>query len=377
MTDAAALVELKGVSKSYADVEVLQNINLSIFRGEFLSVLGPSGSGKSTILRTIGGFEKPTSGQVLLNGSNITELPPNRRPFNTVFQDYALFPHLTVEQNVDYGVRVQGVPRAERRQRVSETLQLVELEGFTKRYPNELSGGQKQRAALARSIVCRPTLILLDEPLAALDLKLRQQMQGFLKNIQREINTSFVFVTHDQEEAIFLGDRVCVVDQGQILQIDKPEIVYFHPLTRFVAEFMGENNILTGVIKAVSEETLTVKTKIGDVSCVHQQEWQSHIPALNTQCEVTFRPESVILFEKEPSESSNLNYFSGQVSSTTFHGPRTDISVVLPTIQDDEVKVNASFPSGAQAPNYQIGDIVFVAWHVSATGLLAIDRQTQ
>ncbi len=237
-------LELRNLGKRYGPVEVLGPLNLEVSNGEFLTLLGPSGSGKTTVLRIVGGFTDASSGHVLFDGSDITDAPAYRRPFNTVFQDYALFPHMTVEQNVGYGPLVQG---RQVKKLIGETIEVVGLSGLRDRYPAQLSGGQKQRVALARAIVCEPKVILLDEPLAALDANLRRQMQLFLKQIQRRINTTFMFVTHDQDEAIAMSDRIVVMNQGAIEQVGTPKEIYFHPRTRFVAGFFGDNNLIEGV----------------------------------------------------------------------------------------------------------------------------------
>jgi spermidine/putrescine ABC transporter ATP-binding subunit len=217
---------------------------LHIHQGEFFSLLGPSGSGKTTLLNLIGGFEHPSSGQVSIDGRVVNDLPPFRRPVNTVFQSYALFPHMTVEKNVAYPLRMGGVARAERKTRVRDALEMVGLVGFERRRPNELSGGQRQRVALARALVGRPRLLLLDEPLGALDLQLRQQMQTMLKHLQRTVGITFVYVTHDQGEALSMSDRVAVVSNGKIEQIGTPREIYTRPTTRFVASFIGRTNFL-------------------------------------------------------------------------------------------------------------------------------------
>jgi spermidine/putrescine transport system ATP-binding protein len=245
MTDGAtAILRLQGVAKSYGATRVLHPIDLEVMDGEFLTILGPSGSGKTTILRLIGGFTRPDEGRILLDGADIAGTPPFARPFNTVFQDYALFPHMTVRKNVGYGLRTRGVPRDETEKRVDQVLEIVGLAPLSGRYPAEMSGGQRQRAALARAIVCEPRIVLLDEPLAALDAELRRSMRGFLKDLQRRIGTSFVFITHDQEEAIAVSDRIVVTSEGRIEQIGSPEDIYYRPASRFVAGFFGENNIL-------------------------------------------------------------------------------------------------------------------------------------
>ena len=258
-----SLVELVGIAKSYGAVRILAGIDLAIRDGEFITLLGPSGSGKTTILRLIGGFLQADAGRILLDGQEIGALPINRRPFNTVFQDYALFPHLKIFGNVAYGLKVRGLPRAEIERRVGEVLELVQLGAMRDRYPSQLSGGQRQRVALARAIVCRPRLVLLDEPLAALDVALRRQMQQFLKAIQREIQTTFLFVTHDQEEAITMSDRICVMDQGAILQTGSAEDLYYRPARGFVARFFGDNNLIEGRVVGQAHGTALLDTPIG------------------------------------------------------------------------------------------------------------------
>ncbi len=238
-------IELVGVSKTFGAVTAVQNLDLVINDGEFFSMLGPSGSGKTTVLRIIAGFEPATSGTVMLNGEDVTSKAPFDRDVNTVFQDYALFPHMTVLENVAYGLRVRGVARADRTAQALEALRMVQLEGFENRKPSELSGGQRQRVALARAVVVKPKVLLLDEPLGALDLKLREQMQIELKELQRELGITFIFVTHDQEEALTLSDRVAVFNQGRIEQIGTPRQLYEHPESEFVARFVGTSNFFS------------------------------------------------------------------------------------------------------------------------------------
>jgi len=241
---ATADVEVVGVRKAYGTVEAVAGVDFEVAAGSFFTLLGPSGSGKTTTLRLVAGFERPDAGTIRLAGADITGLPPYTRDVNTVFQDYALFPHMTVAENVGYGLRVRKVGRAERRRRVSEVLETVRLAEYGDRKPIQLSGGQRQRVALARSIVNRPRVLLLDEPLGALDLKLRQEMQGFLKSLQRELGMTFVYVTHDQEEALTMSDRIAVFNHGRIEQIGAPEEVYDRPATEFVAGFVGTSNIV-------------------------------------------------------------------------------------------------------------------------------------
>ena len=237
-------VRVTGLRKRYGDVTAVDGVDLEIGRGEFFTMLGPSGSGKTTTLRVIAGFERPDEGTVELRGEDVSELPPYARNVNTVFQDYALFPHMTVQENVEYGLRVKKVARAERRTRAGEALELVQLTGYGARKPAQLSGGQRQRVALARAIVNRPQALLLDEPLGALDLKLRQELQVELKRIQQELGITFVYVTHDQEEALTMSDRLAVFNDGRIEQVGAPAEVYEHPASEFIAGFIGVSNVL-------------------------------------------------------------------------------------------------------------------------------------
>lgn len=247
-TEPTIAVRLRGLSKRFgsgdAAVDAVRDVSLDVHDGEFLTLLGPSGSGKTTVLRMIAGFELPTSGTIELAGADVTNTPPFDRDVNTVFQDYALFPHMTVQQNVEYGLRVAKVPKDDRRRRAQESLEAVRLTGYGDRKPQQLSGGQRQRVALARALVNRPQVLLLDEPLGALDLKLREQMQIELKEIQRQVGITFIFVTHDQEEALTMSDRIAVFDSGGIEQVGSPEDVYERPASEFVAGFVGTSNLL-------------------------------------------------------------------------------------------------------------------------------------
>jgi putative spermidine/putrescine transport system ATP-binding protein len=244
--DAASAVSLEDVVKRFGDVVAVDGVTLDVSAGEFFSLLGPSGSGKTTCLRMIAGFEQPTSGRILLGTRDVSDLPPFERDVNTVFQDYALFPHMTVAQNVAYGLMVRKTPKDERNTRVAEALEMVRLQQMGNRKPGQLSGGQRQRVALARSLVMRPNVLLLDEPLGALDLKLRQAMQIELKEIQQEVGLTFIYVTHDQEEALTMSDRLAVFNQGKVEQVGSPAEVYEMPATAFVAGFIGVSNVLDG-----------------------------------------------------------------------------------------------------------------------------------
>ncbi|HQR26086.1 MAG TPA: ABC transporter ATP-binding protein [Nocardioides sp.] len=243
---ATPAIRLEGIAKHFGPVTAVDGVDLAIEDGEFFSMLGPSGSGKTTVLRMVAGFEAPTAGRILLGGQDVTGRPPHARDVNTVFQDYALFPHMDVQANVEYGLRVKKVPKAERRERALAALETVRLAGYAERRPGQLSGGQRQRVALARALVNRPKVLLLDEPLGALDLKLRREMQLELKQIQREVGITFVFVTHDQEEALTMSDRIAVFNEGRVQQVDTPARLYEAPATDFVAGFVGTSNLLTG-----------------------------------------------------------------------------------------------------------------------------------
>ena len=237
------ILELVNLNKSFGNTQVLKGLNIEIARGEFITILGSSGCGKTTMLRIIAGLEEPDSGKVLLNKNDITSLEPNKRNVNTVFQSYALFPNMNVDKNIAYGLKIKGIPKNQIKERVAQMLKMVQLEGFEKRNPNELSGGQRQRVAIARAVINQPDVLLLDEPLGALDLKLRRQMQLELKRFQKKLGITFIYITHDQEEAINMSDRIAVMRDGLFEQIGTPNDIYYHPRTSFVADFVGNANI--------------------------------------------------------------------------------------------------------------------------------------
>lgn len=253
------LLQIRHLSKSYGDTQILQNINLDIYDGEFLTLLGPSGCGKTTLLRLIGGFELPNAGSLHLEGVDIAGLPAEKRPINTVFQQYALFPHMNVYDNIAYGLKLKGVPKTEIDQRVREALAMVQLDHTINRRPQDLSGGQQQRIAIARAVVNRPKMLLLDEPLSALDAKLREQMQSELKRLQRELGITFVFVTHDQQEALSMSDRIAVMKNGVFQQIDTPIGIYESPANLFTASFIGETNLFKGKVLEVNPASIKVE----------------------------------------------------------------------------------------------------------------------
>jgi spermidine/putrescine transport system ATP-binding protein len=263
---SAVMVSFRNLHKSFDEVEVLKGINLEIRQGEFFSLLGPSGCGKTTLLRILAGFEEADSGDVLLDGQDISALPPNKRSVNTVFQNYALFPHMTVFENVTFGLKMRGVAEAQRKAQVRKALEMVEIETFAERRPEQLSGGQRQRVALARAIVNEPKVLLLDEPLSALDRKLRQQLQLELMHLQHRLGITFIFVTHDQEEALTMSDRIAVMRSGVIEQLGMSEEVYEHPKSAYVAKFLGSSNLLTAsVIELAGFEVGRVRTPFGEL----------------------------------------------------------------------------------------------------------------
>jgi spermidine/putrescine transport system ATP-binding protein len=338
--DSGIAISLEGVGKRFGDVVAVRETNLDIRDGEFFSMLGPSGCGKTTTLRMIAGFEVPDDGRVLLRGADVTNVPPNQRNVNTVFQHYALFPHMSVFDNVSFGLELKRVPRGERRERVQEMLQIVQLEGMEKRKPQQLSGGQQQRVALARALVNRPAALLLDEPLGALDVKLRKQMQFELKRIQTELGTTFVYVTHDQEEALTMSDRIAVMNGGDIEQVGDPKEIYEHPLTPFVADFVGSLNAFDlrvdevadglGVMRVSERERLVVPvgagTQTGDELRVAVRPERVRIEPTNGRA-----PEGGSTIEGTVAE---LVYLGGL---TQFHVETKGVGRVVSHRMDDEV----------------------------------------
>jgi spermidine/putrescine transport system ATP-binding protein len=315
-------VRLVDVVKRFGDSNAVDHISLDVKDGEFFSLLGPSGCGKTTTLRMIGGFEQPTSGLIELQGQDVTWLPSYKRNVNTVFQSYALFPHLTIEENVAFGLRRKKVKDAEVKSRVTDMLKLVELPGFERRKPNQISGGQAQRVALARALINRPAVLLLDEPLGALDLKLRKQMQVELKRIQREVGITFIYVTHDQEEAMTMSDRIAVMNKGQYEQLGDPESLYERPQTRFVASFLGVSNLLAGTVDGSADSFALIKLA---------DDTRLRVPAGlvdgNTQIEVGIRPEKVRMNRADDPIPAAANQLEGVVSDVSYVGVSTQYIV--------------------------------------------------
>jgi putative spermidine/putrescine transport system ATP-binding protein len=329
-----AAVRLEGLVKRYGDVTAVERIDLEIREGEFFSMLGPSGSGKTTTLRMIAGFELPTEGRVVLHGQDVTNRAPFERDVNTVFQDYALFPHMTVGDNVGYGLLVKKVPKADRAVRVGEALRMVRLEGYEHRKPGQLSGGQRQRVALARALVNRPRVLLLDEPLGALDLKLREEMQIELHQIQHEVGITFIYVTHDQDEALTMSDRIAVFNQGRIEQVGAPAYVYERPATRFVAGFVGTSNLLTGS---------TAEAIVGRHGVF------------------TVRPEKIRMHEPGPADRTDEYSAAGTVRSVVYLGSDTRYHVALDA-GGELVVTQQNLTTSSQEALEQQGRAVRLAW---------------
>ncbi|HEY9734713.1 MAG TPA: ABC transporter ATP-binding protein [Trichocoleus sp.] len=319
-------VELRQVFKIYSGEPAVRGIDLEIRQGEFFSILGPSGCGKTTTLRLIAGFEAPSSGEVMIQGRGMSHVPSYRRPVNTVFQSYALFDHMTVWDNIAFGLRLKRAPKAQVHDRVAEALRLVQMEPFAKRYPGQLSGGQQQRVALARALVNRPAVMLLDEPLGALDLKLRKQMQVELSNLHRKLGITFVMVTHDQEEALSLSNRIAVMNGGQIEQVGTPSEIYDYPQTPFVADFIGDTNLLEGQVERLDSAVLRVTTQTGLTVFAEREDAQG---AAQKSVVVSIRPEKIHLSQTPPVDVANC--YAGQVSHVMYLGTHIHCVVQLNT----------------------------------------------
>ena len=317
-----AIVHIDGISKSFGSAVALQSLDMKIGAGEFVTFLGPSGCGKSTTLRILGGFETPDKGRVILNGEDVTHLPPNKRQVNMVFQDYALFPHMNVRQNISFGLELKGLTKGQIAERLAEVMSFLELEPFAERRPDQLSGGQRQRVALARALAPDPQLLLLDEPLGALDAKLRGQVQQELKSIQRRTGKTFFFVTHDQDEALTMSDRIVVMNAGRVEQDGTPEDLYFHPVSRFVADFVGETNLLTGTVRGTDGQRVMLDC------CGHEMVGRAFgtVPRAGQSVTTSLRLEKVRVSAERP---EGENVVAGRLRGSVFLGSRMALDIAV------------------------------------------------
>ncbi len=345
------LLSLTGISKQFDGKTVLDSLNLEILDGEFITLLGPSGCGKTTLLRLMAGFELPDAGTITLAGEDLTQRPPEHRPLNTVFQHYALFPHMSVFDNVAYGLKMEKRPKDEIRERVQEALAMVQLQDFARRKPHQLSGGQQQRVAIARAVVKRPRLLLLDEPLSALDYKLRRTMQIELKRLQRELGITFVFVTHDQEEALSMSDRVVVLKDGVIQHLGTPREVYERPATLFTARFVGETNFFPGRVETLDDDAITVDV-LGLKRRLRKPAFETNV---GQHLHVLLRPEDIRVLD--PNDDQGL---AGRIVERNYKGSTLDSLIQL----QDGTQVLASefFDEDDPTFDYRIGEPVRVSW---------------
>jgi spermidine/putrescine transport system ATP-binding protein len=343
-------VRLSGITKRFGNFVAVDDLNLDIYEGEFFSLLGPSGCGKTTTLRMIAGFEEPTEGGISVAGEEVQGVPPYRRPVNTVFQSYAIFPHLNVFDNVAFGLRRAKVPKDEVASRVADACEMVQLSGFEKRRPGMLSGGQQQRVALARALVNRPKVLLLDEPLGALDLKLRKEMQLELKSLQEEVGITFVYVTHDQEEALTMSDRIAVMNEGKVQQLAGPTTLYETPANRFVAGFIGQTNVFSGTVEAADGDRMTLRTREGlRVEAVAREQG---VPKEGEEVDAAVRPEKVRF------GGSGDNVCAAEVKQVVYLGASTQYIVEL----EGGGKLVLYQQNAFDAAGASEGDGVSVAW---------------
>ena len=355
---AQPFIRIENLSKQFDGVAVVDSVNLDIYRGELFAILGSSGCGKTTLLRMLAGFETPSTGRVVIDGIDITGLPPYQRPVNMMVQSYAVFPHMTVEKNVAYGLKKEGVDKTRIGEQVAQILSLVQLSGYEKRKPHQLSGGQLQRVALARALVKKPKVLLLDEPLAALDKKLRERTQFELMNIQDELGITFVVVTHDQEEAMNLATRIAVMDDGRFVQTGTPTHVYEYPTNRFVADFVGTTNMFEGTVSHITNEHLLIDT--GDFGVIKA----SPTPGVNegNQVWLAVRPEKIAI-SKESITSETTTCIKGVVTDLGYYGNRTIYRVTTETSAVIEISAQNQFR--ASEPTLDSEDEVFVSWDLA------------
>ncbi|MET0204583.1 MAG: ABC transporter ATP-binding protein [Casimicrobiaceae bacterium] len=358
-----ALLEIQGVTRRFGDFTAVDDVSLAIEAGEFFTLLGPSGCGKTTLLRMIAGFDPPDGGRIVLNGEDLVGRPPEARPVRTVFQSYALFPHMTVEGNVAFPLRMAKTRESDIPGKIVEALEDVRLAGFGKRYPHELSGGQKQRVAIARALVTHPTVLLLDEPLAALDAKLREEMQIELINMQKDAGITFVYVTHDQTEALALSHRIAVMNRGKVEQLDEPSKIYGFPRTRFVADFIGHCNLFSGPVKTVAGNTATLEVAgLGPVRVA-----TGTAPLVGSAATIALRPEKVLIQATGAATRDNL--YRGTVAELLYMGDVTVYRVAIGGGPPVEALLANS--QAGRAKFFEVGDAVDVGWHPDAGHFIA------
>jgi putrescine transport system ATP-binding protein len=358
---ARPLVEFRNVTKRFGAVTAVDGLSLALYPREFFALLGPSGCGKTTLMRMLAGFERPDSGEILLDGVDITAVPPHLRPVNMMFQSYALFPHLSVSENIGYGLKREGLPRPEIARRVAEMLALVKLEGLGTRRPDQLSGGQRQRVALARSLAKRPKLLLLDEPMAALDRKLREATQFELMDLQSTLGTAFMVVTHDQDEAMTMADRMAVMDHGRLVQIGPPDVIYEAPVNRYVAEFVGDINVLEGRVFAVEGDLVRVESAVAGLLEL-DEDAASFAPG--DALLVGLRPEKIALSHDEPAQ--RLNKVRGEIWDIGYLGDVTMIQVMVGGEGGTLLKVALANRTRRIERPFAWDDAVWLSWDVEA-----------
>lgn len=354
------IVKLENFSKSYGEKEIIKDINLEVYEGEFLTLLGSSGCGKTTILRSISGLDYPTSGKVYIDGEDVTNLEPPKRQVNTIFQNYALFPLMTIEENIAFGLKMKKIPKDEIKKRVDDMLELVHLEGYEKRKPKELSGGEQQRVSIVRGLINNPKVLLLDEPLSALDLKLRKKMQIELKQLQKKLGITFIYVTHDQDEALSMSDRIVVLREGKIEQIGSPVEVYENPDSLYVADFLGEANVFNGRIVSIEGSKSIVRTHNKDIVIFNNDFLEGN------EVNIVVRPENIKLTRTERKN----NCFEGKIIEQIYDGAFTKILI----------KVGKSIVKSLISGNdklYKTGEEIYLYWTIEDAIILGSEKHGQ
>jgi len=364
--DAEPLVQIKGVTKKFGEVTAVNSLDLDIYKGELFCLLGGSGCGKTTLLRMLAGFETPTAGQIFIDGAEMSNVQPYERPTNMMFQNYALFPHMSVAKNIAFGLQQDNIPKDEITDRVHEILKLVELEDYGNRKPQQLSGGQRQRVALARALVKEPKLLLLDEPLAALDKKLRKHTQFELMNIQEQVGVTFIVVTHDQEEAMTLSTRIAVMDAGELIQTGTPTEIYEYPETRFVADFIGSANIFEGRVVEDGADHVCVDTALGSIYIDHGQ-----VTKEGSKVWVAIRPEKLRVSTNKPNKKqSTVNSASGKIDDIGYLGDTSIYKIRLDNGQIIEVTAPNQVRPKSRTHRMTWEDQVYLSWEASSVMLL-------